>query len=262
MIDRTRRLAHAGGAGLLLLGLGLWIGGATGHVHALVRAAASSPQISPMDGSQSATPRQVILDGQPARLRRCLAPKNLSVGQIRDHYETLADQESCLPSGERVPYVAVNQPQGALVLWTNVKDGHRKGVIVQSNAGVVEYTLLDSEALEPGPSSRPSVLLPGGAIAPAGARGAMSVEDGPSSFSFFEAPGSPTTVADQLKQSLATAGFEVDTSKADAMDVATQRAPRGASSRIVVPFKGKEKKGFLIVAPSGTGSSRATVVVR
>jgi hypothetical protein len=257
------RLAYAGSAALLLLGTGLWFGGATGRVYALVRAAASSPQISPIDGSRTAPARQIVLDGQPARVRRCLAPKTWSVAQVRDHYEDMADAESRFESGERVPYVALDQAEGAYVLWTCVKDGHRKGVIVQRSAGGVEYTLFDSEALEPartkGGSS--SVLLPGGAQAPAGSRSAFSVEDGASSFSFFESPGSPPAVADQLKQSLVGAGFEVDTSRADSMDL-VNHAPQGSPARIIVPFKGKEKKGLLIVAPLGVSTSRATVVLR
>ena len=186
------------------------------------------------------------------------------MAQVREHFENIADAESRFASGERVPFLAIDQFEGASVVWTSVADGRRKGVIIQRNAGAVEYTLLDSEALEvPTAStggSSSSVLLPGGAKAPAGSRAGLSIVDGASSFSFFDAPGSPDTVADELKKSLAGAGYEVDAKHEEAIEETTRL--RGSSSRVVVPFKGKENKGFLIVAPQGAGSSRATVVVR
>src|SRR5437763_12275354 len=95
-----RRLAQACGAGLLLLAAGLWIGGATGRVYALVRAAASSPRISPLPGSQAAAPRELVLDGQPARVRRCVAPGALSVEAVRERYEALAKSESSFTAAD------------------------------------------------------------------------------------------------------------------------------------------------------------------
>lgn len=261
MTDRAGRLARASGAALLLLGIGLWIGGATGRVHALVRAAAASPEISPLDGSRTAAPRSVVLDGQPARLRRCVAPRGMSISQVRERYEDLAERESRLESGEQVPYIALDQPDGAYVLWTCVATGHRKGVIVQRAAGLVEYTLLDSEALDEA-HGKTSVLLPGGVAAPSGSRATLTVEDGNSSFAFFEAPGAPASVADQVKKSLEGAGYAVNVSSADAMDLVSSQKRRGGAPRVVVPFQGKDKKGFIIVAASGPSSSRATVVLR
>lgn len=248
-------------AALALLSFGLWIGGATGRVHALVRAAAASPHIAPIAGSQVFPAREVVLDGQTARVARCVAPRTLSLAQVRDHYEDEARHEVHIHGDDELPYIAVDQPDAAYVLWTCAADGHRKGVIATRNAGAIEYTLLDAEALVPVErGARSSVVLPGGAEAPEGARAALSVEEGGSSFTFFEAPGAPATVARELQTSLGRAGFELDDTAAPELEAASQKAHERA--RIVLPFKGKDKKGFIVIAPSGPGGSRATVVVR
>ncbi|HZU96479.1 MAG TPA: hypothetical protein VFF73_07305 [Planctomycetota bacterium] len=259
MSERARRLAAASAAGVAFLGFGLWIGGAAGRVHALVSAASSSPGISPIDGSKAENPREVVLDGQPARTRRCLAPKNMSVTAVRDHYEAIARRESRVGEAE-VPYVALDQRDGAYVLWTSVKDGHRKGVVVSREAGIVSYMLLDSEALPGrGQGASSTVVLPGGARAPQGARGGLTIEDGGSSFTFFEAPGTPAEVAAQVQASLADKGFAADQDGAPVLDEAGTKAAHG---RLVVPLKGRDQKGILVVAAEGRGSSRATLVLR
>src|SRR5271170_7297196 len=139
------RFVWAGAVAFLFLACGLWIGGATARVHALVRAAASSPRIAPIDGSTTESTRQVQLDGEPARLRRCIAPAQLSLAAVRDHYEDVARHEGHVRGDDDLPYLAVDQPDSAYVLWTSAQDGHRKGAIIQRSAGIVEYTLLETE---------------------------------------------------------------------------------------------------------------------
>ncbi len=251
--------ARAAFAGLSLLTFGLWFGGATSRVHALVRAAASSPRIEVIEGSRVLSTRSVVLDGQPASIRRCLAPSTVSLPVVREAYEEIARREGHVIGPDDLPYIAVDQPDSAYVLWTCAADGHRKGMIATRSAGVIEYVLLDAEASAEG--TRPGgVVLPGGASAPSGARGGLTIEEGGSSLTFFEAPGTPRDVAGALQASLGEAGYAVDPTEATTLNGV--RAPRGEATRVVVPFKGKDRKGFLVVAPAGRGTSRATVIVR
>lgn len=252
------RAVQAGVIGLLFLAFGLWIGGATGRVHALVRAAASSPRVEPIAGSRLSPGHEVVLDGQPARVRRCVAPGGWTIVGVRDHYLELAHREGRLegpstPKAAELPLAVVDEPHGAYVLWTSI-DGHRKGAIVQEVAGQVEYTLLDADPL-PAESSQPgTVVLPGGARAPHGSRPGLAIQDGDSSFTFFEVKGPPADVAIELAASMTSAGFEVEA------DLAPEGA--AASHRVVLPFKGRDRKGFIVAAPTGRGDTRATVVVR
>lgn len=247
------RALQAGVFGLLFLAFGLWIGGATGRVHALVRAAASSPKVEPIEGSRVSPGHQLVLDGQPARVRRCVAPRGWTILGVRDHYLEVAHKEGHLESLKSdLPLVVVDEPHGAYVLWTSIADCHRKGAIVQDLAGEIEYTLLDADPLPAEMARQGSVVLPGGAQAPVGSRPGLAIQDGSSSFTFFEAKGPPADVARELAASMTTAGFEVD----------PELVQGDASHRVVLPFKGREKKGFIVTAPTGRGDTRATIVVR
>jgi hypothetical protein len=173
---------------------------------------------------------------------------------VRDHYVELAHREGELPSQKaaELPFVVVDEAHGAYVLWTSL-DGHRKGAIVRETAGEVEYTLLDADPLPAEMARHGSVVLPGGATAPQGSRPGLAIQDGDSSFTFFEVKGPPADAARELAASMSTAGFEVES------DLAPQN---DASHRVVLPLKGRDKKGFIVASPTGRGDTRATIVVR
>jgi hypothetical protein len=228
-------------------------------VSALVRAAAYAPAIDPVDGSRSGTPRTLVLDGSPARVRRCEAPPGVSLASLVDRYDAVATRESDCGQGRTLPHATVCQGDVAFVVWTSSRDGHRKGVIASVEGGIVRYTLLDGEPLpgtEPSRSDGARLSLPGGITAPEGSRAGLTLEEDLSGFACFLAPGSSDSVASELRSSLERAGYSLD-AKAP-----SERDARAEAGRVVVSFRGKDRKGVFVVAPERPALSRVTLALR
>lgn len=263
--ERSRRAILGVGVGLGFVLGGLWISGGATRVRALVRTAVSAPRIEPLAGSHASVPQEMTLDGVPARVRHCTAPAGTTLAALREHYDALATRESDCGGGRVLPHVASDPGDVAFVLWTSPRDGHRKGVIAQVEGGVVRYTLVDGEPL-PGDAlaggSAPRVYLPGGIVAPEGSRASFSLEESGRGWAFFEAPGSSDAVASALRSSLARAAYHVDERVQPELEAAREAAPRSGGSPVVVSFQGKDRKGFLVVAPARPGTSRVTFALR
>jgi hypothetical protein len=253
------RALYAGAVGIGFLAIGLWFGGAAGRVQALVGAAVSSPDVEVIPGSGAGTPRTISFDGQPARMRRCHAPRGFSVAAVRDHYEEVAKRESTFDEKHALPYLALDQPNGAFVAWTAAMGGRRKGVIVTEDAGQVDYMLVESEQPETFGRDQDRGLV-GGITAPAGARTGLSIDEGASGFSFLELPGEPEEAARTLRSALVAAGYAIDEEQAPELEAAKAGVPSRA--RTVVPFRGKDRRGFAVIAGSKPGLSRATILIR
>lgn len=266
------RLVYATCVGLAFLGTGLYFGGAAGRVHALARAAASSPPMATIEGSRVLSAQTVAFDGQPARMARCLAPPGMSVEDVRSFYEKLAQSDSTLATPvsnakaklEALPYVASDQPGGAFLAWISAKTAHRRGVIVQGDASGIEYVLLDAGPLEDDvndETARGRVALPGGILAPPGSRRGLQMEEPSRAFSFVELRSSPEQAAVELAQAAEQAGYKVDAEAKAELDT-VRAGPRVSASRIVVPFEGKGRRGVFIVSGADSGGSRATFALR
>jgi hypothetical protein len=263
---RAGRPFLAGAVAVAFFTTGLWFAGGATRVSALVHAAAWTPGIEPMPGSHAGTPRSTVVDGIPARVRSCVAPKGTTIGAVRDYFDRVASSESQLGRGHELPHSTVDQGALSLVLWTS-RDGHRRSVIALEEAGLVRYTLVDGDplpAVDPNRSlAESSVVLPGGIQAPEGARPELSVDDGLQGFAFFEAPGSPDAVAAQLRASIERARFEVDArTQAGIEAVQESTSSRSEPGRVVISFQGKNRKGCLVVAPARPGLSRVTLALR
>src|SRR5579871_1192152 len=144
-MGRIVRAARAAFTGAAVLTAGFFLSGGATRVSALAHELARSPGTEPIEGSRPGAPRIVLLDGSPARMRRCLAPASSSLEGVLDHYERVASRESALPGRKQLPYIVSFDGDSACVIWTNARDLARRGVLVSRTAAGIEYSLLDGD---------------------------------------------------------------------------------------------------------------------